>query len=78
MEYDNTFKKVFLRTKEAAAYLNLTPQTLERLRSRGGSPIFAKLGRIVIYDIADLQAWVDSKKQPSTFEPPENSAPTPH
>ena len=70
MENDNTFKKVFLRTKEAAEYLNLTASTLEKLRSQGGSPIYAKLGNIIVYDSADLDTWVGARKRTSTLEPP--------
>lgn len=45
--------------KEAAAYLHLSPKTLEAdvSRPRLGIP-FIRLGRAVRYRIADLDAWV--------------------
>jgi hypothetical protein len=63
---ENNSDKIYLKTKEAAEYLRLTPQTLERLRFRGGSPIYAKIGKIIVYDIDDLKVWVNSKKQSCT------------
>ena len=69
MENENkeTFQRVLLRTKQAAAYLNLPASTLEKLRSLGGSPKYAKLGRIVIYDRDDLNVWVDARKRTCTL-----------
>lgn len=60
-------QRVLLRTKQASAYLNLPASTLEKLRSLGGSPKYAKLGRIVIYDRDDLDAWVDARKRTCTL-----------
>lgn len=70
MENTDTFQKVFLRTTQAAKYLNIPASTLEKLRSQGGSPAYAKLGRIVVYDAADLDAWVNARKRTSTIDPP--------
>ncbi len=38
-------------TKEAAAYMGLSPRTLEQLRLTGGGPKFLKIGSRVIYDL---------------------------
>lgn len=48
-----------LRRKDAAAYLQLSPKTLETdvSRNRLGIP-FVRLGRAVRYRIADLDAWL--------------------
>ena len=43
-----------LRTAEAASYLSLSKSWLEKLRLTGEGPRYAKLGRIVAYDPADL------------------------
>ncbi len=51
-----------LNTREAAAYLNLSPGTLEVWRSQGRGPMYAKLGRRVVYDRVDLEAFVASRK----------------
>ncbi|MDD4616045.1 MAG: helix-turn-helix domain-containing protein [Alphaproteobacteria bacterium] len=70
MENHDIFQKTFLRTKQAAVYLNLPASTLEKLRSQGGSPKYAKLGRIIVYDVNDLIAWVEAKKRTSTTDTP--------
>lgn len=51
-----------LNTHEAAAFLNLSPGTLEVWRCTGRGPSYAKLGKRVIYDIADLEYFVSSRK----------------
>jgi len=61
--------KQMLSTPEAASYLGLGKSTLDKLRLRGGGPKFITLGRRVVYDAADLQAWVESRKRTSTSEP---------
>lgn len=46
-----------LRVREAAAHLGLSKSTLDKLRVRGGGPLFLRLGRRVVYDLADLEIW---------------------
>ncbi len=60
--------KRLLRTYAAADYLGLSKSTLEKLRVTGGGPIFASLGRAVVYDVADLDAWVVANKRRSTSD----------
>jgi len=48
----------WLRTEEAAAYVGLSKSTLEKLRVTGGGPVYAALGRVVVYRLEDLDAWV--------------------
>lgn len=43
-----------LSTAAAAHLLGVAPATLETLRSRGGGPVFEKLGRTVRYRRCDL------------------------
>lgn len=39
------------------------------MRLRGDGPVYSKAGpRIVIYDIADLEAWLARRKRRSTSE----------
>jgi predicted DNA-binding transcriptional regulator AlpA len=58
-----------LRVQQAAQYLKLSQSTLNKLRCLGGGPRFAKAGpRIVIYDRADLDAWLESRTWRSTSE----------
>jgi predicted DNA-binding transcriptional regulator AlpA len=58
-----------LRTPEAAHYVGLAKATLVKLRCVGGGPQFRRLGRAVIYERADLEAWVRTHgKQRSTSD----------
>ena len=52
-----------LRTPKAAGYLGLSPHTLENLRSAGSGPRFFKIGRAVVYDVADLDRWLESQRR---------------
>jgi len=58
-----------LRAPQAAAYVGLSPSTLAKMRLRGDGPMYSKAGpRVVIYDKADLDAWLESQKRRSTSE----------
>lgn len=59
----------FLRTKEAAAFLGLSPRTLEKHRTYGTGPLFRKLGGRVVYAIDELEAWADKGTVASTSDP---------
>jgi predicted DNA-binding transcriptional regulator AlpA len=50
-----------MRTPQAAAYINLSVSTLEKLRPLGKGPPFRKVGsKIVVYDRADLDTWIEA------------------
>lgn len=57
-----------LSTAEVATRLGLSISYLNKLRVEGGGPPFVKIGTRVIYDGADLNAWLASRKQRSTSE----------
>ena len=59
----------FLTTDEAAAFLRLSPRTLEKQRVIGGGPKFRKFGRRVMYAVADLDAWAAERSFESTSDP---------
>ncbi len=59
---------VYLVQQEAAAYLRLSPRTLERHRVAGTGPRFTKLGRRVVYALAELDAWATARTFQSTSE----------
>lgn len=59
----------FLTTDEAAAFLRLSPRTLEKQRVLGGGPRFRKFGARVVYAAADLRAWADSNTFGMTSDP---------
>lgn len=58
----------YLNCEQAGAHLNLSPRTLEKLRTLGGGPRFRKLGRRIVYKLADLDAWADSRTCESTSD----------
>ena len=62
-----TNQRVFLDTPEAANYLGLQSSTLEAWRCRGGGPAFVKLGRLVRYRHADLDAFIEDRVQTNTI-----------
>lgn len=57
-----------LDTAGAEAYTGLARQTLAKLRVYGGGPDYIKVGRRVIYDTRDLDAWLASRKRASTSD----------
>jgi len=60
-----------INTAKAADVLGVRPQTLRLWRSRGTGPTYVRLhgtrGR-VLYDVADLRAWLDTRRFTSTAE----------
>ena len=55
----------FLTTEQAASYVGLSRQTLEKMRRKARGPIFRKHGRYVRYHIADLDAWSNGGGRPT-------------
>ncbi len=58
----------FLNTVEAAAWLRLTKNTLEKMRVQGRGPIYRKHGRYVRYHIEDLVDYSAANKRSSTSD----------
>ena len=56
------------QTKEAADYANVSSSYFNKLRCYGGGPKYLKIGRRVIYEQADLDAWLNAHKRASTSE----------
>ncbi len=59
----------YLTNDEAAAFLRLSPRTLEKQRVIGGGPRFRKFGRRVMYAVTDLEAWADARSFEMTSDP---------
>ena len=59
----------YLTNDEAAAFLRLSPRTLEKQRVIGGGPRFRKFGRRVLYAIEDLEAWANARSFEMTSDP---------
>jgi hypothetical protein len=64
----STEARRYLNTDQAAAYCGSTRSTFEKLRHLGGSAPYLKVGRRVVYDIADLDLWLASKRRRSTSD----------
>ena len=58
----------YLNTREAAAWLNLSPRTLDRYRVSGDGPVFHRFGGRVRYLIADLETWASARRRVSTSD----------
>jgi predicted DNA-binding transcriptional regulator AlpA len=67
--HPHEFKKRMLCTSEAAARCGCSVSTLEKHRLYGGGPTFIRLGRRVVYDPDDLDAWLRSHRRISKSEP---------
>ena len=52
--------------KEAAAYLNVSPRTLQAWRLRGGGPAYVKLGNAVRYDRDALDRFITERTRANT------------
>ena len=61
-------ERPFLSTKEAAAWLRLTKNTLEKMRVNGTGPAYRKHGRYVRYHIEDLVDYSNATKRRSTSD----------
>ena len=60
--------KRLLTVVETAAYVSLSASTLNRLRVSGGGPRYAKLAGKVLYDVRDLDQWIEGSKRGSTSD----------
>jgi predicted DNA-binding transcriptional regulator AlpA len=58
----------YLRTPEAGRFLGLSGRTLEKHRTYGTGPVYRKLGGLVVYTLADLEAWAVRGTQSSTSD----------
>lgn len=48
---------IYITTDEFAARLRLKRNTIEHWRKQGRGPKHTKLGRRVLYKLADVEAW---------------------
>ncbi len=58
-----------LNNREAANYLGLAAATLSKWRCHGDGPPFIKVGRLVRYRRADLDAFLQAGLRLSTSDP---------
>ena len=64
-----TNRSIRRRTEPAAKYCGSTKSTFEKYRLTGKGPAYIKLGKTVVYDEDDLDAWLEKNKRQSTSEP---------
>lgn len=57
-----------LDTEGAALYCGVGKSTLEKLRLTGGGPTYLKPTRSVVYQVSDLDAWLDRARRRSTSQ----------
>ncbi len=65
---DITASRRYLRTNEAALWLGVARQTLARWRVEGVGPPFVKLGGAVLYDVHELENFVEQRRRRSTAD----------
>jgi hypothetical protein len=58
----------FLRTPKAAKWLDLSESHLCKLRVQGLGPPYSKVGKAVLYNINDLNAYMAARKRRSTSD----------
>ncbi len=60
----------FLTTAQAAEYLQVSRQYLQRLRITGEGPVFLRVSqRRVLYEMGALEAWLVTVRRRSTVDP---------
>ena len=55
-----------MRPKEVSEYTQLPIASLAKMRMRGDGPHFYKVSRLVIYDVDDIEVWLEARKRRST------------
>ena len=58
----------FMNTQRAAAWLGLSPRTLDGYRVSGDGPAFHRFGNRVRYRRADLDEWAANRRATTTAE----------
>ena len=58
-----TIQRTVLRPKEVSDLTGIVEETLKYWRPRGKGPRWYKLGRSVVYDLADVEAWIEQQRQ---------------
>ena len=58
----------YMTTPQVAAYLGLSPRTLESYRTRGMGPAFHVFGSVVRYLLSDVVKWAAARRRHSTSD----------
>jgi hypothetical protein len=66
---NRTGRRPLVRTKPAATHAGLSPSTLAKLRLSGnGPPYYQPTGKIVFYDLDEVDEWARRRRLMSTSE----------
>jgi predicted DNA-binding transcriptional regulator AlpA len=57
-----------LRVEELAALTGISVSYFNKLRVTGGGPPFRKVGRRVVYGLADVEDWLAARRRSSTSD----------
>lgn len=57
-----------LTAKQAAALLQVHPQTLQKMRCRGGGIPYTRIGRGIRYRLWEVEHWMKRRSQTSTAQ----------
>ena len=60
--------KRYVRTTAAAEYTGVSESKFNKMRCSGDGPPYSKIGGAVVYDIQDLDAWVEANRRTSTSD----------
>lgn len=59
---------VFLNAKQASQLVGISVSTLAKWRLSGAGPIYSKVGRRVVYQRSQIEAWMKRNSHASTSE----------
>ena len=65
---DTLNQKQWLTPKEVVKEYGIGLSTWAKLRLQGGGPVYSKLGEKVLYNRADIEAWLKSKRVANTSQ----------
>lgn len=69
VHHDSPSPRRLLKTSEAAEWLGLRPQSLEKLRIRGGGPPFVRLsGGAIRYQVEAIEKFISERVRTSTSD----------
>jgi len=66
--------KRYLSSTETARHLRLSNSWLAKSRLTGDGPPYIKAGRSVLYDLEDLEEWMNTRKRRSTSDTGDQAA----
>jgi predicted DNA-binding transcriptional regulator AlpA len=71
-EYARTRARTYrprARVPAMAAYAGISKSLADKMRLDGSGPPYSKVGDVVVYDLDDVDQWLDARKRRSTSEP---------